>query len=125
MRRQPPPGSKNKKSLTKLTQYFARMEVRQLRDYIGQLEETRSKDPVREFLEGQLAGLQIYANNKTGAAVRAMMRVPRARKRAKPSPKYQSRKDKKLKWTGRGNAAELDARGDEGYQADQRRFLTK
>jgi DNA-binding protein H-NS len=30
------------------------------------------------------------------------MRVPRTGKRAKPAPKYQSRKDKKLKWTGRG-----------------------
>jgi DNA-binding protein H-NS len=30
------------------------------------------------------------------------MRVPRAGKRKKPAPKYQSKKDKSLKWTGRG-----------------------
>jgi len=30
------------------------------------------------------------------------MRVPRTGKRQKPVPKYRSRKDKKLKWTGRG-----------------------
>ena len=104
-RRGRPPGSKNKKkSLTKLTQNFAKMEVGKLRDYIGQLEETLAAkiQQQREFLEGQLAGLQIYANNKAGAAVRAVMRVPRTRQRAKPAPKYQSKKDKKLKWTGRG-----------------------
>lgn len=80
------------------------MEVGQLRDYIGQLEETLAAkiQQQREFLEGQLAGLRIYANNKAGAAVRTVMRVPRTGKRAKPAPKYQSKKDKKLKWTGRG-----------------------
>ena len=52
-------------------------------------------------LEGQLAGLQIYASNKAAAAVRTEMRVPRTGKRRKPVPKYQSKKDKKLKWTGR------------------------
>jgi DNA-binding protein H-NS len=104
-RRGRPLGSKNKKkSLTRLTQDFAKMEVGQLRDYIGQLEETLAAkiQQQREFLEGQLAGLQIYANNKAGAAVRAVMRSPRTTTRAKPSPKYQSKKDKKLKWTGRG-----------------------
>ena len=104
-RRGRPPGSKNKKkSLTRVTQNFAKMEVGQLRDYIGRLEETLTAkiQQQREFLEGQLAGLQIYANNKAGAAVRAVMRVPRTGKRAKPAPKYRSKKDKKLKWTGRG-----------------------
>jgi DNA-binding protein H-NS len=49
-----------------------------------------------------VAGLQIYANNKAGAAVRAVMRVPKSRKRAKAKSKYQSRKQKRLKWSGRG-----------------------
>lgn len=109
-RRGRPPGSKNKKKVGKpagvkgLTKNFAKIEVGQLRDYIGRLEETLAAkiQQQREFLEGQLAGLQIYANNKAGAAVRAVMRVPRTGKRAKPAPKYQSKKDKKLKWTGRG-----------------------
>ena len=42
------------------------------------------------------------ASNKAAAAVRTVMRVPRTGKRRKPMPKYQSKKDKKLKWTGRG-----------------------
>ena len=53
-------------------------------------------------LEGQLAGLAVYANNKAGAAVRTIMRVPKAGKRRKSEPKYQSKRDKKLKWSGRG-----------------------
>jgi DNA-binding protein H-NS len=109
-RRGRPPGSKNKKKVGRpsgvkgLTKSIAKMEVGRLRDYIGQLEEALAAkiQQQREFLEGQLAGLQIYANNKAGAAVRAVMRVPRTGKRAKPPPKYQSKKDKKLKWTGRG-----------------------
>jgi len=31
-----------------------------------------------------------------------VMRVPRTKKRRKPAPKYQSKKNKSLKWTGRG-----------------------
>jgi DNA-binding protein H-NS len=34
--------------------------------------------------------------------VRTVMRVPKTGKRMKPAPKYQSKKDKSLKWTGRG-----------------------
>src|SRR5678815_2841085 len=70
-RRGRPPGSKNKKkSVTRLTRNFAKMEVGQLRDYIGQLEETLAAkiQQQREYLEGQLAGLQIYASNKAAAA---------------------------------------------------------
>jgi DNA-binding protein H-NS len=104
-RRGRPPGSKNKKkSVTGLTKNFAKMEVGQLRDYISELESALAAkiQQQREYLEGQLAGLQIYASNKAAAAVRTVMRVPRAGKRKKPAPKYQSKKDKSLKWTGRG-----------------------
>jgi DNA-binding protein H-NS len=104
-RRGRPPGSKNKKKSVKgLTKGFAAMEVGQLRDYIGELESMLAAkiQQQREYLEGQLAGLQIYASNKAAAAVRTVMRVPRAGKRRKPAPKYQSKKDKSLKWTGRG-----------------------
>ena len=104
-RRGRPPGSKNKKkSVTRLTGNFAKMEVGQLRDYIGQLEKTLAAkiQQQREYLEGRLAGLQIYASNKAAAAVRTVMRVPRTGKRKKPAPKYQSKKNKSLKWTGRG-----------------------
>ena len=104
-RRGRPPGSKNKKKSVKgLTKNFAKMEVGQLRDYIGELESALAAkiQQQREYLEGQLAGLQIYASNKAAVAVRTVMRVPRAGKRKKPAPKYQSKKDKSLKWTGRG-----------------------
>ena len=104
-RRGRPPGSKNKKTSVKgLTKNFAKMEVSQLRDYISELEGALAAkiQQQREYLEGQLAGLQIYASNKAAAAVRTVMRVPRTGKRKKPAPKYQSKKDKSLKWTGRG-----------------------
>ena len=94
-RRGRPPGSKNKKkSVTRLTRNFAKMEVGQLRDYIGQLEKTLAAkiQQQREYLEGQLAGLQIYASNKAAAAVRTVMRVPRTGKRKKPAPKYRARR---------------------------------
>ena len=34
--------------------------------------------------------------------VRTVLRMPRTGKRAKAAPKYQSKKDKKVKWSGRG-----------------------
>ena len=108
-RRGRPPGSKNKNKLGHagvkgLTKSFARMEVGQLRAYINNLEDllTKKVTQQRQILEGQLAGLQIYASNKAAAAVRTVMRVPRTGKRRKPVPKYQSKKNKSLKWTGRG-----------------------
>jgi DNA-binding protein H-NS len=104
-RRGRPPGSKNKKkSIKGLTKNFAKMEVGQLRAYIDNLEATLAAkvQQQREILEGQIAGLQIYASNKAAAAVRTVMRVPRTGKRKKPAPKYQSKKDARLKWTGRG-----------------------
>jgi DNA-binding protein H-NS len=104
-RRGRPPRSKNKKktAVGKLMN-FAKMEVGQLRAYIGDLEEQLAAkiQQQREYLESQLAGLQVYASNKAGAAVRAVMRVPRTRKRAPVKPKYQSKKNKQLKWSGRG-----------------------
>ena len=104
-RRGRPPGSTNKKkSVGKLTTSFAKLEVGQLRAYIGNLEEQLAAkiQQQREYLEGQLAGLQIYASNKAAAAVRTIMRVPRKGRRRKAPPKYQSKKDRRLKWSGRG-----------------------
>ena len=103
-RRGRPPGSKNKGSIRGLTKSFTKMEVGQLRAYIDNLENVLAAKvkQQREILEGQLAGLQIYASNKAAAAVRTVMRVPRTGKRKKPAPKYQSKKNKSMKWTGRG-----------------------
>ena len=104
-RRGRPPGSKNKKkSVGRLTKNFAKMEIGQLRAYIGNLEGLLAAkiQQQRELLQGQLDGLQIYASNKAAAAVRTVMRVPKTGKRRKPEPKYQSKKNRNLKWTGRG-----------------------
>jgi len=109
-RRGRPPGSKNKKkagngkSVTGLTKNFAKMEVGQLKSYIGHLEDMLATkvQQQREILEGQLAELQGYVSAKAAKAVRTVMRVPRTGRRAKPKPKYQSKKNRSLKWTGRG-----------------------
>jgi len=42
------------------------------------------------------------SDRPAGAAVRALTRVPNTRKRAPAKPKYQSKKHKRLKWSGRG-----------------------
>src|SRR5947209_8569332 len=106
-RRGRPPGSKNKSTLASagnLAKSVSKMDVGRLRDYIAGLESTLAAkvQQQRDYLEGQLAGLRIYADNKAGAAVRAVMRVPNTRMRAKVKPKYRSKKHKRLKWSGRG-----------------------
>ena len=103
-RRGRPPGSKNKSTLAKLGGSVAKMDIGQLRDHIAGLQDTLAAkiQQQREYLESQLAGLQVYASNKAGAAVRAVMRVPRTRKRAPAKPKYRSKKNRQLKWSGRG-----------------------
>src|SRR5580765_1870922 len=104
-RRGRPPGSKNKKKTAgKLPKNFAKMEIGQLRAYIGNLNDVLAAkvQQQREYLEGQLAGLQIFVSNKAAGAVRAVMRVPKTGKRRKAEPKYQSKRDRNLKWSGRG-----------------------
>jgi len=107
-RRGRPPGSKNKKSngkhAGKLTKNFARMEVSQLRSYIDELEKVFAAKvkQQREILEGQLAGLSGYVSQKAAGVIRSVMQVPKAGTRAKAKPKYQSKKNKGLKWSGRG-----------------------
>ena len=100
-RRGRPPGSKNKPTAAKSV---AKMDVAQLRSYISGLQETLAArvQQQREYFESQLAGLRVYADNKAGAAVRTLMRVPKTRKRAPAKPKYQSKKHKRMKWSGRG-----------------------
>jgi DNA-binding protein H-NS len=100
-RRGRPPGSKNKASATKSV---ANMDVAQLRSYISGLQDTLTAkvQQQREYFESQLAGLRVYADNKAGAAVRTLMRVPKTGKRAPAKPKYRSKKQKSLKWSGRG-----------------------
>jgi hypothetical protein len=63
------------------------MDVAQLRNYISDLQSTLAArvQQQREYFETQLAGLRVYADNKAGAAVRAIMRVPNTRTRQRPS----------------------------------------
>jgi DNA-binding protein H-NS len=103
-RRGRPPGSKNKSTLAKIGKPVAAMDVGQLREHIARLQDTLTAkvQQQREYLESQIAGLQVYASNKAGAAVRAVMRVPKTGKRAPAKPKYRSKKNRQLKWSGRG-----------------------
>jgi DNA-binding protein H-NS len=104
-RRGRPPGSKDKAAPAKLGNAVSKMDIGQLRGYISDLQDTLTAkvQQQRDFLESQLAGLQVYASNKAGAAVRTVMRLPpNDRQRAPARPKYRSRKHKRLKWSGRG-----------------------
>ena len=101
-RRGRPPGSKNKKSIGKSV---VAMDINQLRAHIDSLQNVLAKK-VREqraYFEGQLSQLGGYKSKTTSASVKAVpSRTAKAGKRAKPKPKYQSKKNKSLKWSGRG-----------------------
>ena len=128
-RRGRPPGSKNKKvSVTGLTKNFAKMEVGQLRAYIsdlqGVLEEKVSEQ--RAYLEDQLAQLGGYVSKKASAAVKAVTPSNgRTRKRAKAKPKYQSKKNKSLKWSGRGMTPVWMREEMKGTKLTKENFLIK
>jgi DNA-binding protein H-NS len=100
-RRGRPPGSKNKAKGVRapkgIAKSFAKMEVDQLRGLIDDLEGLLSRkiQEQRSILEGHLAELQGYVSQKAAGVVRSVMRVPGADART-------GKKDKSLKWTGRG-----------------------
>jgi DNA-binding protein H-NS len=100
-RRGRPPGSKNKKSLGKSV---ATMDVAQLRAHIDDLQSALAKkvSEQRAYFEHQLSRLGDYASKNSGAAVKAVTPDGRSGRRAKAKPKYQSKKDKSVKWSGRG-----------------------
>jgi DNA-binding protein H-NS len=100
-RRGRPPGSKSKKSIGKSV---ATMDVAQLRTYIEDLQNALAKK-VREqraYFESQLSQLGGFVSKKAAGAVKAATLNGRAGKRAKAKPKYQSKKNKSVKWSGRG-----------------------
>src|SRR3954468_21999309 len=102
-RRGRPPGSKNKSNGK--ARNVSSMDVKQLRSYIDDLQRTLAKkvNDQRAYFEDQLSQLGGYVSRAASAAVRAV--TPgngRAGKRAKAPPKYQSKKDKSVKWSGRG-----------------------
>ena len=104
-RRGRPPSSKNKSSLAKVGKSVASMDVTELRHYIDGLENTLAKKVTeqRSFLQGKLSELSGYVSSKVPSAYRAVMPTPsKAGQRAKAQPKYQSKKDRSIKWSGRG-----------------------
>ena len=103
-RRGRPPGSKNRKSATGgIGKSFAKMDVPQLRNFVARLQTLLAAkvQQQREFLEAQLAELSSLSS-KDGDGRRRANRAASGRTRRRPEPKYQSKKDKRLKWTGRG-----------------------
>src|SRR6267154_2538558 len=108
-RRGRPAGSKNKvkgvRAPKGIAKSFAKMEVTQLRGLIDNLEGLLSQkiQMQRSIIEGHLAELQGYVSQKAAGVVRTVMRVPKADgrsgARAKPAPKYQSKKNRSVKWT--------------------------
>jgi DNA-binding protein H-NS len=99
-----PPGSKNKKASGKAGNgSVGKMDVGQLRAYIEGLENVLAKNvnEQRVYFEDQLSQLGGYVSKKTSAAVKAVT-PSQTGKRAKAVPKYQSKKDPKMKWAGRG-----------------------
>jgi len=101
-RRGRPPGSKNKKSIGKSV---ATMDVAQLRAHIDDMQGVlaRKVNEQRSYFEAQLAQLGGYVSKKASAAVAAVTPGSgRTGKRAKAKPKYKSKKDPSVKWSGRG-----------------------
>ena len=106
-RRGRPPGSKNKKSVTKVGKLgnIAAMEVGQLRAYIDGLQNVLAKKITeqRSYFERQLSDLGGYVSKKASAVGKAIMPGNgKTAKRAKAKPKYQSKKNKSVRWSGRG-----------------------
>ena len=103
-RRGRPPGSKNK---PKVTGSAGSMDIAQLSSHIESLRKMLAAkiEQQRTFFERQLAGLSGYTNGngrRAAGSTGARVGRPRAGLRKKPEPKYQSKTDKSLKWTGRG-----------------------
>jgi hypothetical protein len=76
----------------------------------------------RAYFESRLAGLHGHVSAKPAGVKRAARRAPRKAARAKPKPKYQSKKHKSLKWTGGGVPPTWMREEDEGHQAQEGRF---
>ena len=91
-RRGRPPGSRSPD----------KMDVGQLRQYIDRLEGVLKKkvNDQRAFFEEKLSELSGYASAKASGVMRAIRGKKRTRRKA--IPKYRSRKNPKIVWSGRG-----------------------
>jgi hypothetical protein len=83
------------------------MDVAQLSSHIDSLRKVLAAkiEQQRAFFQRQLAGLTGYSNSnwrRSGRSTGAHVGRPRAGMRKMPEAKYQSKKDKSLKWAGRG-----------------------
>jgi len=82
------------------------MDIGQLRHYIDNLERLLKKKvgEQRAYLEDKLSELSGFASAKAAKVIRAVTGAERTRKgtRKKAEPKYRSRKDPKVLWSGRG-----------------------
>src|SRR4051794_10362038 len=101
-RRGRPPGSKNKKTIGNSV---ATMDVAHLRALIDDLQGVLARKVTEQrcYFESPLAQLGGYLSKRASAAFAAAKpRNGRTGKRAKAKPKYQSKKNKSLKWSGHG-----------------------
>src|ERR1044071_3433263 len=91
-RRGRPPGAKSPD----------KMDIGQLRQYIDRMEGLLKKkvSEQRSYFEEKLSELSGYASAKASGVMRAM--GGRKRTRRKATPKYRSRKNPKIVWSGRG-----------------------
>lgn len=102
-RRGRPLGSKNKPKLGS-GKSVGKMELGQLRSYIESLHALLAKKIAeqRAKYEAQLVELSGYGSVPGGGRRRSYRGTTGPGTRAKAKPKYQSKKDPKLKWSGRG-----------------------
>ena len=124
-RRGRPPGSKNRKTFGKST---ATMDLGQLRSHIDDLQRVLSAkiNEQRAYFEDQLAQLGGYVSRKASAAVDAIApKNGRKGRRAKAQPKYQSKKNKSLKWSGRGMTPVWMREEMKGTKLKKENFLIK
>ena len=93
-RRGRPPGAKSPD----------KMDIGQLRQYIAKLEDVLSKkvSEQRAYLEEKLSELGGYASAKVARVGRVFSGARKKGTRRKATPKYRSRKDPKVVWSGRG-----------------------
>ena len=93
-RRGRPPGAKSP----------LKMDVPQLRSYIEGLEKVLRKKVSEQqaYFQQKLSELSGYASKTATKAVRAVTGNGRKGKRAKAAPKYRSRKNSSVTWSGRG-----------------------
>jgi len=91
-RRGRPPGSKSPD----------KMDVGQLRQYIDRLQGVLNQkvSDQRAYFEEKLSELSGYASAKASRVMRAIGAKKQTRRKA--SPKYRSRKNPKIVWSGRG-----------------------